>query len=114
MRALAPSIALLILASASVAQAGPSAAHADVRRIGVPMSDLNLAQPAGAAAMLARIEQAAGAVCGGLPLPRELRRTQHYRACRTAAVEQAVRKLNAPLVTARFHGEDAATVASAR
>jgi UrcA family protein len=74
----------------------------------VTYSDLNLTNPAGAEAMLRRIKHAASKVCGGTPSPRTLVEMRHYRMCVRAAVEDAVRRLNAPLVTALLNGASGA------
>lgn len=70
----------------------------------VTYSDLNLANPAGADAMLKRIRHAAAKVCGGAPSAGSLLELRQYRACVRTAVEEAVRRLDAPLVTALHQG----------
>ncbi len=65
-------------------------------------SDLDLSRSTGATIMLARIHQAASTACGGWPDARELGRWVAYRACTAEAVNGAVAKLNAPLVSSLY------------
>jgi UrcA family protein len=75
--------------------------HDPTRVVSYTRIDLTRADtqtPAGARAMLQRIETAADAVCGG---PAHLKALpQDYAACRDEAVESAVRTLGAPAVRA--------------
>lgn len=73
-------------------------------RIEVPYSDLNLNHPAGAAAMLGRIKAAAVRACGGAPDALDMAGRKAFRDCVTVATNDAVRQLNAPLVTALHTG----------
>lgn len=73
-------------------------AEASVR---VPYADLNLANPAGAEALLGRIDAAARAVCD----PGDTRQLVLHRlaqTCERDAVERAVADLGQPLVVARY------------
>lgn len=72
--------------------------------IDVFYGDLNLNHTAGAAVMLNRIKNAAGRVCGGAPDSLDLRGQKDFRACVISATNDAVRQLNAPLVTALHTG----------
>lgn len=81
----------------------PSLAN-DFPEARVPYSDLNLASPAGAQAMLNRIKAAASRVCGGTPDNREIAQKQFYRGCVKVATDRAVAQLNAPMVTALHTG----------
>lgn len=94
--------ALLIAVPASIGPALAAEPFNATVSIDVPYSDLNLANPAGATAMLARIRQAAAKACGGSPLARSPKETRDYRSCVNTAVANAVRQLNAPLVTALY------------
>jgi len=64
--------------------------------------DLNLTNAAGAKVLYSRIKFAATRVCGGLPDIREMRERRNFKACQQAATNDAVRQVNAPLVTALF------------
>lgn len=102
----------LLIAATLALLSGPVAVYAApndgllaTSRIEVSYSDLNLNHPAGAAAMLARIKHAAVRVCGGAPQAMDIRDRKNFRDCVAAATRDAVRQLNAPLVTALFTGE---------
>ena len=100
----------LVLAGALLtgaeAQAQPLAlgVTADGRRTAaIPYGDLDLADAAGAKTMLGRLERAGGQVCGPAPSTiRDLNGKLAYDACLRQAVAEAVRKLDAPAVTAAF------------
>lgn len=90
-----------------IAEARPNDAVLTTSQIEVFYGDLNLNHPAGAAAMLNRIKQAAVRVCGGAPHTMDVRERKAFRHCVDTATHDAVRKLNAPLVTARHTGHRA-------
>src|SRR5262245_7380596 len=69
-----------------------------VPAIEVFYGDLNLAHPAGAAAVMNRIRAAAARVCGGKPNMLEVRDQVRYRACVSTAVNNALADLNAAAV----------------
>jgi UrcA family protein len=104
------SLIALVLACAAVsatAQARPN----DVlttSQVEVFYGDLNLNNPAGAQMMLGRIKQAAIRVCGGSkPSIHDMRDRRTFRDCVERATNDAVRQLNAPLVTALHTGRPA-------
>lgn len=66
----------------------------------VQYADLNLASPAGAKALYARLGAAADKACGGAPTAQALGRQVTYRACYDRAMEKAVAKVGQPLVRA--------------
>lgn len=78
------------------------------RSVVVKYGDLNLDSQAGARVMLARIRSAASRACGEAVDIAMLDRFALYSHCRTASIDQAVRALNAPLVTAMAGGQGAA------
>ena len=92
--------ALLIAVPASIGPALAADPSEQTVSIDVPYGDLNLANPAGAEAMMIRIRQAAAQACGGAPQARDPREAQLYRTCTSVAIAGAVRQLNAPLVSA--------------
>jgi UrcA family protein len=65
----------------------------------VPYADLDLASDAGARAMLARIQAAAGAVCGGAANKTSKAEKADYRDCHAIAVAGAVSKMRSPLLS---------------
>jgi UrcA family protein len=71
-------------------------------------SDLNLANPEGASAMMKRIRHAAKQVCE--PRPYSVLEYDGWRECVGKATAGAVSRLNAPLVTAVYEGKSAASV----
>lgn len=96
-------------------------AGVSVEQVGVRYGDLDLATTSGAAAMLARIEEAASDACGGNPGPANSGdvlgqpRRNEYRRCRIAAIDVATIRLAAPLVRAAWlERGDAALAAKAR
>jgi UrcA family protein len=63
--------------------------------------------------MLARLRNAASAVCGGEPMPMELQKAADYRTCVRETLDDAVTRVGAPLVADLYHaGGSAALVAS--
>ena len=68
-------------------------------------SDLNLANPEGAKAMLTRIKHAARQVCE--PAPESALEYPDWRNCVAKATDGAVSRLNAPMVTAAYTGKQA-------
>lgn len=77
----------------------PGHAVAAQRDMTVSYADLDLSRPAGAETLLTRIQRAARTVCGGHPDIRDLTMSERYNACRLAAVENAIRSINNPLLT---------------
>ena len=95
-----------MLAAAAIvpaARAAPAPGPTDAPQKAVFIGDLDLGLSHGATVALSRIRSAAGAVCGPPPLSRELAETYRQRACVEEATANAVRALNAPLVTARYY-----------
>lgn len=102
-------------ALAAVAAVAPTNASnvsgGGVPSLDVTYSDLNLANRAGAEALLRRIRSAASQVCGGdqrTTMLKDLKMAREFRACVRTAVDDAVRQVNSPLVTAVYRGSDVA------
>lgn len=86
-------------AFALTAPASASGARPDPQEVSVHYGDLDLAKPAGAEAMLNRLERAAERACGGEPDLRALYAQRLFNRCVDDALNQAVARLDAPLVT---------------
>lgn len=95
--------ALVAIAAPAVAGVHPMKGDDERLQTSVSYADLDLSRPAGADVMIARIRRAAQAVCGQ-ELFAEHDRARHTRACVREAMNGAFEQLDAPLVTARFHG----------
>lgn len=109
----APLITGLLLAIAAPAAAGDHARKASAfPAASVRHDDLNLNASIGTGVMLTRIEAAARKVCGPAPLIQELGASSRHRACVEGTMDDAVAKLNAPMVTAVHHGRNPAMLAS--
>ena len=99
----------LILAIAScaafVAMALSPASAATIERTSqrVSYADLNLDRHAGAEAMLHRIRNAAGAVCGERFGLMSLREHAAIRACSRAAMNKGVSDVGSPVLVALFY-----------
>ena len=104
MKALQLILPVLLTAVAFVPLAQASSPMWDVPQVDVSYGDLNLANPVGAEIMLRRLQSAAIQVCGGRESSREIRWRTDYRSCVRLAIETAVRKINAPLLTALNEG----------
>jgi len=84
------------------------AAHADrldgavggAPSITVNYSELDISKPQGLTVLYARIQRAARSVCGVDDSPRELSRARHSMVCYKSAIEDAVRQVNRPTLTA--------------
>jgi UrcA family protein len=101
-------IAGLIAIASFAAFASPAAADTrperDRRVEIVQTADLDLQQDAGAAALERRLRAAARRVCNRPSYPTELGHWRAYRACVRETLEEAVARIDAPLVQARFEG----------
>ena len=104
MKTLAFALAAVCLASgfaSAHSPAGPSADGAPVLRY----AELDLTRERGARVLVGRIKQAAHTFCGPEPRPVSLGEYQRYRACVQETAGAAVRRVNAPLVTAVYQGD---------
>lgn len=87
---------------------GTSMAHADrldhsvgsVPSITVRYGDLDISKPQGLHVLYARIKHAAKTVCGFDGIPRELAREHRSFTCYRTALEDAVKQINQPTLTA--------------
>lgn len=93
-------VATMVLTASAVA--APAMAQSAGEPIGITVrySDLDLGHAAGAAVLMRRLRTAAELACGGAPDLRELGQMAAFERCRDDAVNQAVAKVNAPLLTA--------------
>lgn len=96
-----------ILFALALAAAAPVAMPAYADRptsVGVRFADLDLSQPAGAAIMLDRLDQAAMQACGAFPYSslREYRVAIRGSRCYVRSLSRAVADLDAPQVTAMY------------
>jgi UrcA family protein len=77
------------------AQAGDDAAPGTIRtQVVVTFDDLDLASPAGARTLYARLRSASQQACGNRPDARDLRGYMAYQSCYDSALEKAVRKVD--------------------
>jgi UrcA family protein len=95
--------ALAILAGPAFAADGPQAhepTHEPVRAAAVGLTDLDLSQPADQAALLSRLQRATNSVCDVQPGVRPSPRTRRaMETCRAEAMEDALARLDQPMVT---------------
>ena len=104
--------AIGIIATTQIAVAGVPAERAEVGRVTVSYSDLDLGKVTDARLMLSRLEQAAYRACGGDPRwnpnydVMSSKITAAYKECRNDAVSRAVTTVGAPLLSQMFRGQD--------
>jgi UrcA family protein len=110
MKRIAKNSAFVFCAIALSAASALAAGRNEVRVV-VPYGDLNLAHPAGAQALLYRIDRAAGVVCGGVPDVRDVARLARHKSCKTAIVQDAVNRVGHPQLHRAF-GHPLARVAT--
>ncbi len=94
--ALGVSTALVTCGAASAE--GVAASDGEATSVVVRTDDVNLHTAAGAQLMALRIRNAAASACGGEVEPVAIRFSDGFVHCREAAVDRAVRDLNAPMV----------------
>jgi UrcA family protein len=98
---------LLAAAAAAALLAGAAPALAQVQhpesRV-VSYADLDLEDPADADAFIARIERAAGEVCGDRTGPRPIAEISDTRDCAYDTTEFAIEDFGHPMVLGRYHG----------
>lgn len=68
--------------------------------ITVSYAELDINKPRGLEVLYSRIERAAKSVCGFENSPRQLSRMRQAKACYQTAVDDAVRQINRPTLTA--------------
>jgi UrcA family protein len=105
--ALGASVMALAFTPATSASAQPAPQTFSAR---VKYSDLNLSTREGAKAMYQRIKSTARSLCGEEPDIGEVGGIDAWRTCVSDAVNNAVGRLDAPMVTAFNGGRSASTV----
>lgn len=75
----------------------------------VSFAELDITKPRGLEVLYSRIENAAKIVCGVDPTPKPLARTRHATACYKTAIEDAVRQINRPTLTALHRAKTRST-----
>jgi UrcA family protein len=76
----------------------------------VSYAELDINKPRGLAVLYSRIENAAKIVCGVNETRRELARGRQAKACYTTAMDDAVRQINRPTLTALHRAKTRATL----
>jgi UrcA family protein len=66
----------------------------------VSFAELDITKPRGLEVLYSRIEHAAKIVCGVDYMPKSLARNRHATACYKTAIDDAVRQINRPTLTA--------------
>jgi UrcA family protein len=79
-------------------------------KIVVDYGDLDISNPHGLDLLYTRIENAAMQVCGYDRLPKELARQRRPAACYTAAVDDAIKQVNQPQLTALHRAKSKGSV----
>jgi len=96
--------AAALMAVSMPAFAGSSGSLLELPRLSVSYADINLATQTGAEVMLRRIVLAARQVCGDRSGIRDAAERREIRFCVRVASANAVRDINAPMLTAVFEG----------
>jgi len=87
------------------AQAGePAGAKRIESSVVVSYADLDLANPAGARTLYARLKRASAKACGHQPPPLSLRAAKEYQDCYGSALNKAVKRVNSQQLYA-LHAE---------
>lgn len=98
----------LAISASAVAAEPPTGA----RQMKVSFGDLDLTKPAGADAMIRRMKQAASTACGGRPDFRDIAAQRFHSQCVASALDDAIWRLDAPLVTNLYHDKAGPRLAS--
>jgi UrcA family protein len=96
-----------MIAATMPAFAGSGGSLLDLPRLVVSFADVNLATQSGAEVMLRRIFLAAKQVCGDRAGIRDTAERREIRFCVRVASANAVKDINAPMLTAVFEGRTA-------
>ena len=75
----------------------------------VSFAELDITKPRGLEVLYRRIEHAAEVVCGVDPSPRHLASTRNSLACYKTAIDDAVRQINRPTLTALHRAKTRST-----
>lgn len=78
--------------------------------IRVSYAELDINKPRGLEVLYSRIQRAAKTVCDVSGAPQELARGRHAKACYKTAVDDAVRQINRPTLTALHRAKTRATL----
>jgi UrcA family protein len=78
--------------------------------ITIGYAELDISKPQGLAVLYTRIKSAARSVCGFDHSPKELARGRVSKACYQTAVEDAVRQINRPTLTALHRAKSKSTL----
>jgi UrcA family protein len=98
--------ALSIAGPAATAEYGvPQSGKVDLQ-VTVDFSDLDLSRTSGADALIVRLRNATRRVCGQRPNA-DLDAYRRYRECTVQSMDAAVKRIDKPLVTARYAREAA-------
>jgi UrcA family protein len=97
-------LGVFVAAVLTSAMGAPAFAADGPNQLRIKVGDLNLGSHAGAHAALNRIRGATREYCGVDPGSRALRMQAEARKCDARLTYMAVRKLDAPLVTAAYEG----------
>jgi UrcA family protein len=108
--------ATLFAAAVALMIAAPAMAQTadDAITVSVQYADLDVGHAAGAKILLQRIEAAATTACGGEPDLRLLGERAGFDRCKAATVAQALRAVDAPMVTAMANGSDQPVILAQR
>jgi UrcA family protein len=87
---------LLLFAPAALAQKTVTTS------VTVDYSDLDISRPAGAETLMTRLESASKKICGRRPMQVRFEQLEQYLQCRSSVVEDAVRRIDQPVVTMAF------------
>jgi UrcA family protein len=96
------------------AAAEPKPLFLDAPSIKVSFADLDLSKPAGADTLYKRIKRASRMVCRDSASPSDPKGTRSYRKCYEAAMDNAVRHVGVPTLTALHQGDTAKRTAGLR
>lgn len=93
---IAQALSALVLAASAVGH--PAVAQPADPPVGVTVSyaDLDISRPAGATALLSRLQAAAVQACGGAPDVRLLAQGAAFDRCRREAVTRAIAQVDSP------------------
>ena len=105
MKTLAFALSAVCLASGFASAHEPAGRSAETGAPVLRYTELDLTREPGARVLVGRIKQAAHAFCGPEPRPVSLGEYQRYGACVQETAGAAVRRVNAPLVTAVYQGD---------
>lgn len=95
---MAATLAFTLLAAPAYADSTVNARQ----QVRIAHADLNLTGEVGAQVMMSRLKAGARRVCGGDPGRTSIAQRHAYRECVSAALDRAVTRLHAPLVTAAY------------